>query len=657
MSDPLGSRFSDLTVKFFVGRQAYEGTVLTDKSRKLANNQFEIAVQVPNTVPLGESRIVISRKQNEKVSPNPSEPAKEVKYDSSPYRIENNTEYIFGAQWTTDKIAIINGANPESVVTATNSSDLSIASVSVGTDDILDRPRELTLTSDGSRAYVAMDRSGRIAVVDPMTRQQVDTQPNTAGINPINLPSGAEPRSIVIDPRDQYAYIADGKIGSNSIYVLDINPFSSTYHQVTQTIPVGTAPNGLRQIAISSDGKKLFVTAPNGSNSKIYAVNIDPKDRPSDPSQNSKKWNQLIGSITADEGVEGIASTVNPLAMTFTNSGKDSKGFGVLDITNNDPVSFAATTRYTNLGLGSTFDYFDVNEGVSVTVLPDASYAFVVGRNADTKFFGQELPSVDGDPRAGSNIGIIKDPLTNPQLVAATRPIPDGFATDLALSGNSKYLYASYPNLSGANGKVYVFDTEEFVKTVTNPGQFQIDAKGRGVGLPLFDTTTARNATVADLSAIPIDNINPAVSIAADFQILTDANNQYTYGVPPGSKRAPVSATNARGLAATPLDWLELTGPGDSSNDLAPTFEWDFDELPSENVEEVNLFLSVFDEGEGLLPWDEVVDLPDPNGNEFLFNQGLSKPEQLDLLTKPWNTSFYRSQENDFNPNRILTAT
>ena len=280
-----------------------------------------------------------------------------------------------------------------------------------------------------------------------------------------------------------------------------------------------------------------------------------------------------------------------------------------------------------------------------------------MGRNNDPKFFGQELPSVDGDPRAGSNIGIIKDPLTNPQLVAATRPIPDGLTTDLVLSGDSKYLYASYPNLSGANGKVYVFDTEEFVKTVTNPGQFQIDAKGRGVGLPLFDSTTARNATVADLSTVPIDNINPAVSVAADFQILIDANNQYTYGVPPGSKRAPVAATNSRGLAATPLDWLDLTGPGGDTEDLTPTFEWEFDELPNQNVEEVNLFLSVFDEGEGLLPWDEVVDLPDPNGNEFLFNQGLSKPEQLDLLTKPWNTSFYHSQENDFNPNRILTAT
>lgn len=608
-------------------------------------------------MPLGESRIVISRKQNEKVSPNPSEPAKEVKYDSTPYRIENDTQYIFAAQWTADRISLINGANPAFVVGDTNSSKLLIDSIAVGTDDRLDRPRELTVTSDGSRAYVVMDRSGRVAVVDPMTRQQIDTQPNTAGINSINLPSGSEPRSIVIDPRDRYAYIADGKIGSNSIYILDINPFSPTYHQITQTIPVGTAPNGLRQIALSSDGKKLFVTAPNGANSKIYAVNIDPKDRPSDPSQNPKKWNQLIGTIAADEGVEGIASTVDPLKMTFTNSSKDSNGFGVLDITNNDPVSFAATTRYANLGLGSANDYFDVNEGVAVTVLPDASYAFVVGRNNNTALFGQELPSVDGDPRAGSNIGIIKDPLTNPQLVAGTRPIPDGFATDLALSSDSKYLYASYPNLSGAGGKVYVFDVAEFVNTLTDPSQFQVDNKGRGVGLPLFNSATARNATVADFSTIPIDNINPAVSIAADFQILTDANNQYTYGVPPGSKRAPVSVTNPRGLAATPLDWLDLVDANNDTKDLTPTFEWNFDVLPAENIEEVNLFLSVFDEGEGLLPWDEVVDLPDPDGNEFLSNQGLSKPQQLDLLTKPWNTSSYRSQENDFNPNRILTAT
>ncbi|MEG3882310.1 Ig domain-containing protein group 2 domain-containing protein, partial [Microcoleus sp. herbarium7] len=265
-----------------------------------------------------------------------------------------------------------------------------------------------------------------------------------------------------------------------------------------------------------------------------------------------------------------------------------------------------------------------------------------------TKFFGQEIPSIDGDPRAGSNIGIIKDPLTNPQLVAGTRPIPDGFATDLALSSDSKFLYASYPNLSGAGGKVYVFDVEEFVKTLTNPGQFQVDNKGRGVGLPLFNSATARNATIADFAAIPIDNINPAVSIAADFQILTDANNQYTYGVPPGSKRAPVSATNARGLAATPLDWLDLTGPGEDTKDLTPTFEWKFD-IPNSQIREVNLFVSTFPEGEGLLPWDIVVNLPD---TETPGIKDLNLAQQRELLKK-WNSNIGVF---DDNPNRILTA-
>jgi hypothetical protein len=61
-------------------------------------------------------------------------------------------------------------------------------------------------------------------LVDPITRQQIDTKADIAGINPIDLPSGATPRSIVVDSRDQYAYIADGKAGGNSIYVLDINP-------------------------------------------------------------------------------------------------------------------------------------------------------------------------------------------------------------------------------------------------------------------------------------------------------------------------------------------------------------------------------------------------------------------------------------------------
>lgn len=140
------------------------------------------------------------------------------------------------------------------------------------------------VTSDGTRVYVVLRESGRVAMVDPMVLRQVDTQPNTPGVNPIVLPEAAKPKSIAIDPRDNYAYIADRDRGD--IYVLDIDPFSASYHQVIQTINVGSNTTDLRNLAISSDGRKLFATA---SDNYIYAVNIDPKDRPRDPNSNPRK--------------------------------------------------------------------------------------------------------------------------------------------------------------------------------------------------------------------------------------------------------------------------------------------------------------------------------------------------------------------------------
>ncbi|PSM47179.1 hypothetical protein C7Y66_21110 [Chroococcidiopsis sp. CCALA 051] len=541
--NPLGSRIEDLSVKFYVGDEAYGGVVLPHLSRELGNNKFEVAVKVPNTVPLGVSTIELSRRQNKLVGQDRTDPVyEEVNYSSNTIRLKSEGKYVFAAMLLDDRVTVLNGSNPESVVEANRSSDLLLARIPVGTPDLQDRPRDLAVTRDGSRVYVPLEGTGRVALVDPMVLQQVDTQPLSFGIDPINLPQGASPRSIAISLEDDYAYIADGNQGK--IYVLDINPFSETYHQVTQTILVNPAPSGLRQISISSDGRKLFVTAPSSSNSQILVVNIDPEDQPIIPEENPRKWHEQIGAVVADSGAEGLAATSNPLVMTFTNSRSDAKGFGMLGITNEDPLSFAATTRYTSLGLGSTFDYFDVNNGVAVTVMRDLSYAFVVGRNGIN--FGLGVESIDG-VRAGSNIGIIKDPLTNPQLIAATRPIPGGFATDLVLSSDNKYLYASY---SGA-GSVFVFDVEEIINTIQNPGNYAIDQLDRGAGSPFFQSQSQRSATFDDFRRVPIDDINPSISIAADYEILRENRpaNQFTYGVPADTTRGPIGTGIAHGLA------------------------------------------------------------------------------------------------------------
>nr|WP_228050355.1 DNA/RNA non-specific endonuclease [Tychonema sp. LEGE 06208] len=98
-------------------------------------------------------------------------------------------------------------------------------------------------------------------------------------------------------------------------------------------------------------------------------------------------------------------------------------------------------------------------------------------------------------------------------------------------------------------------------------------------------------------------------------------------------------------MSIAPTDWLNLKGPGATTSDLTPTFQWQF--APSwEDVKEVNLFVSTFEQGKGLLPWDKVVDLSDS-----ALLPGFSETQKRQLLSKPWNGY------DDFNPNRILTAT
>lgn len=491
-----------------------------------------------------------------------------------------------------------------------------------------DRPESIAPTNNATRAYVTLRDTGRVSVVDLMALREIDTTPETATVDAISLPSGARPQGIVIDPKDNYAYISDQN--RPNIYVLDINPNSATYHTVVQTIAIDS-PSGLQQLTINSDSRKLFVTA---SDSNIHVININPLDKPTNLTSNPRQWHQQIGKILTPNGAMGITTTSDPSKITFTsgNPGTDGSGFGVLEITNSNPLSFAAEARYANLSLGSDFDYFDVNEGVAVTVTKDGKYAFVAGRNSRANI----------NTREGGNIGIIANPLgPNPQLVAATRPIPDSLTNNLALSSDGKYLIASYPTIN-LGGSSYVFDVEEMIKAIENPGNYKLDARDRGVGSVGFVTNTERNATVADLARVPIDDINPLASIAADYEI-TGGNwiNNFTFSVPEGTNRAPIGiGGNPKGLAiASVKNWLELEGPiGTSeseSNPLTPTFKWDLkgdgEECgltgfnPDTDVDEVNLYVSVFPQGKGLLPDDR------------------------------WS-GLNPTVEKDYNPNRVLTA-
>lgn len=65
---PIGSRLEDLQAKFYLGSQVYETPVLPELSQQLENNQTEIAVKVPTTVPLGSSQITLTNSGTRNIS-------------------------------------------------------------------------------------------------------------------------------------------------------------------------------------------------------------------------------------------------------------------------------------------------------------------------------------------------------------------------------------------------------------------------------------------------------------------------------------------------------------------------------------------------------------------------------------------------------------
>ena len=459
LNGSMGASFGDLKVDFSVGGKSYSGTVVPDLSSSLGDNRYKVAVKAPISVPLGESEIVLSRQQKERFGPGPLESDVVKRSSFEDLQLESVfSDLILVAQRSSDKIKVIDALS--SVQSPPNPQQKPPKDLSVGMPSVTDRPGQLAVTSNATRAYVPLESSGRVAMVDLLARRQVDADASTPTVaDDIKLPDDdASPGAISIDPWD-YAYVTDTKRGR--IYVLDVRPGSASYNQVVDTILVDAA-SGLRQIAISSDGRKLFATAADGY---IYAVNIDLEDQPSEPNSNPRKWREQIGKVLTRTGAFGLAATPDPHKMVFTNGSRltDGDGFGVLTVSD-DPLNWTPTTTYANLTLTNNTNVFEVNEGVDVTVTPDGNYAFVAGRNTN------KINEPYANPLAGGNIGIIKDPLgLNPQLVAATEPMPGVFTNKVALSGDGKYLIVSNVNLDNS-GSTTLYNVKKITEAVENHG-------------------------------------------------------------------------------------------------------------------------------------------------------------------------------------------
>ena len=483
-----------------------QGNVAPIKVSPISVADGKVIVAVPDGAVLGISQIAVLRPDlaasADPSQPNGSKPSTIV-VASNPAQFDPSGSYIFATLPEGD-----NDAGSLAVITNNSGISSVVENVPLGTPDLPTSPRNVAVTPDDSRAYVTLEGTGQIAVVDTLTLNKVDVHPQSAAapattpptlpttgvvldpslnlteitsptviygtanlpgqmswelelgqwtgtwkpvegvpalaqgdgtvsnmpllsLDPstllkdddlpsgfyvlglvamnalgeptqpqaeslvglggysdvINLPLGAMPFGITIDPSGNYAYVSDARpyavpanyvapegnvappAGSpmSQVYVIDINPDSPTYNEVVETIqivvsgllPDGSlpsvvggvngliAPNGLQDITITPDGKQLEVTAPNFSPDpnggpfdelpgNLIQIDLTPNANFTPPTVNS------IIAIPGGQGTYGVAVAPTPTSATagqpttyqvaFTNPESDANGVEVLNL-------------------------------------------------------------------------------------------------------------------------------------------------------------------------------------------------------------------------------------------------------------------------------------------------------------------------------------
>jgi YD repeat-containing protein len=422
--------------------------------------------------------------------------------------------------------------------------------------------------------------------------------------------------ALTVDPGTHFLYAA----GTGAVYVIDLDPGSRNFDKVIATIHVQAPANGyISSIAENADGTRLFVAAPateffGGTKSwtqggrdpgVISIINTDIADMPQPNQPNTNMYDQVIGTADGFLDTWKIIATTDPTKMLFTSRADLSRGLHTLTITTDTVagfataettidlhlnakevgVSYVANDFILNLGLLGPLEFdagtfavpsndqivdLDIRNATGVAITPDLKYAFVADYYMPRLFY---LP---GDYQAafdiedlhvvGSKIGIVKDPFgPNPQLLAATTPIPMAFLDQLQLDESGNKLYALF---RGA-GNIAVYDVTAMEKEVASQDH----------------TFWQKNSLDSDYtkSIVDVPNINlPAIDIQGFSRGLSIQKNAVITLISPQAPQ-DVSSTTPDQLAFV---WKV---------DTAATGQQDY---------ESNLFVSTQSSGDGLWPDD-----------------------------------------------------
>ena len=388
-----GTRFTtqgqlpqDLKVTFTMpGNPALQVTVNPSAN----STSTEIHALVPDIVTLGLASITVTRQDQVPIFSNGHVKFVSKNIVSAPAKIDPNGTYVFvalpEAKYTSygveGDLAVLNG-DPSSPSTIGDlvariplePFDPAAAGSNNGYVNI-PYPRDVAVTPDNTRAYVTLLGSGRVAVVDTISLQEIDAN---AGRQPLTFPPHtiAAPSGVAVDPALHSAVLTDpvdvrgtvriSNLGSwqlelvsftgtsvvlssgtsavsSDVLLANFNPaqYQSGFYRFRLTaydkvgnpvasdssvifdmeanptfkeirMPFGAQPYG---IAISPDGKYAYVAAHNpytiGAIASSYVFQIDID--PTSPTYNRVVRNIAVGSVD----IGGVVNAANLTTQRF----------------------------------------------------------------------------------------------------------------------------------------------------------------------------------------------------------------------------------------------------------------------------------------------------------------------------------------------------
>ena len=394
-------------------------------------------------------------------------------------------------------------------------------------------PRSVAISRDASRAYVSMRGTNRIAVLDAIALQRVDTKPSSEDvIDDIPLPSGSKPYWMTVAPDGDYLYVTDEH--RPSVYRININPTSSEYHQaetLQSNLTTADVPYGLRGLTISESGKRLYVAAPGkttvgrGSTSsntkgKIIVINLE-----------SDNFGTVLKKLDVGPEPISLTASTNKQQIAFVNRIGQTTGFGTIT-TNESETTW--TVKSTEINLKPDIDKLNVWNAQGVALTSDRQYAFITGADIDvSRLNGSESLQMLFSKIKGSNVGVIKDPFGSPEMVAATKPIPLGFADNLVLSPDGERLLVGFRG----HGFVFAYDVAQIISTVESTGS-------------------------ENLAQTPLEDLNSDIVVRGEITV-TQTSNSLSLSIDPESAKIPIATGGSpRGLASQQDNTLILDHSG-----------------------------------------------------------------------------------------------